>query len=58
MEQTTKFVKTIYCKDCNDPISVEKQVGVGEIIECPNCGSEMEVINLEPVEASLIEEEK
>lgn len=57
MEQS-KFIKQIYCKDCNDPIQIEKEVQVGEIIECPNCGAEMEVVNLEPIEVSLIEEEK
>lgn len=58
MEQTKKFVKSVFCKDCNDPIELNREIKVGEIIECPNCGAEMEVISLEPIEVSLIEEEK
>lgn len=51
-------MKQIFCKDCNEPIEIEKELEMGEIIECENCGAEMEVINLEPLEISLIEEEK
>lgn len=58
MEPITKFVKTVFCKDCNDPIATNKELAVGEIVECQNCGGEMEVVSLEPVEISLIEEEK
>jgi len=58
MEPTTKFVKSVFCKDCNEPIEINKELEIGEIIECQNCGAEMEVINLEPLEISLIEEEK
>lgn len=58
MEQTGKFIKTVFCKDCNDPVELNKEISVGEIVECLNCGAEMEVISLEPLEISLIEEEK
>lgn len=52
------MAKKIICKDCGEPIEVEDEIEVGEIIECQNCGAEMEVINLKPLEVSLIEEEK
>lgn len=58
MENQKKFVNSVICPDCNEPVKLEKEIEVGEIVECKNCGSEMEVINLEPVEISLIEEEK
>jgi len=58
MEQTKKYVESVFCQDCNDPIELKREIEVGEIIECPTCGAEMEVVSLEPVVVSLIEEEK
>lgn len=54
----TKVKHPITCKDCGEAIILDKDLEVGEIIECQNCGAEMEVINLKPPEVSLIEEEK
>jgi len=48
----------ITCQDCSEPLKVANDVQVGEIIECENCGAEMEVIGTDPLEISLIEEEK
>jgi len=49
---------TTKCPDCTTPINVSLDTKVGEIIECQNCGAEMEIINLKPLEVELIEEEK
>jgi alpha-aminoadipate carrier protein LysW len=54
----TKVKQPVTCKDCGEAIFLDKNLEVGEIIECQNCGAEMEVVNLEPLEVSLIEEEK
>jgi len=58
MENKQKFIESIICKDCDEPVELKKKVEVGEIVECQNCGAEMEVISLDPLEISLIEEEK
>lgn len=59
----TRYVK---CPDCqtndledaigciNIPIDSEP----GEIIECPECGAEVEILSTNPVVVSLLEEEK
>lgn len=49
--------KRVNCPDCQSEISLEKAV-VGEVVECKNCGAEMEIIQSEPLQVSLIEEEK
>jgi alpha-aminoadipate carrier protein LysW len=49
---------TVSCPDCHEEISVPEETEVGEILECENCGAEMEVISLEPIKVKLIEEEK
>lgn len=53
-----KIPKTIKCPDCQEDVEVKGQAQVGDIIECQNCASEMEIVSLEPLQVSLIEEEK
>ena len=41
-----------YCPECDAPIEEEFE-DVGEIITCPECGVDLEVISLDPVEFDL-----
>lgn len=41
-----------YCPECDAPIEEEFE-DIGEIITCPECGVELEVIALDPVEFDL-----
>jgi alpha-aminoadipate/glutamate carrier protein LysW len=41
-----------YCPECDAPIDEEFE-DVGEIVTCPECGVDLEVISLEPVEFDL-----
>lgn len=50
--------KTVPCPDCREEVKIPENCQVGEVLECPNCGAEMEVVSLNPCEVSLIEEEK
>ncbi|MDP3888699.1 MAG: lysine biosynthesis protein LysW [bacterium] len=50
--------KTVKCPDCQAEVKIPNEAPVGEILECLNCGAEMELISLDPLEVSLIEEEK
>ena len=49
---------TIKCPDCQQSVPIFQKTEVGEIIECQNCGAEMEIVNTKPLEVELIEEEK
>lgn len=49
---------TIKCSDCQQLMEISQTTEVGEIVECQNCGAEMEVISLKPLKVELIEEEK
>jgi len=52
-------MKKVICPDCHEPVEIkEENPKVGEIIECENCGAEIEITSLEPLSVSLIEEEK
>jgi alpha-aminoadipate carrier protein LysW len=49
MQKEVPMVK-VYCIDCEQPITLERQPREGEIIVCPSCGTELEVIGVEPTE--------
>jgi alpha-aminoadipate/glutamate carrier protein LysW len=46
------------CSECSNPIE-EADYELGEILVCDDCGSELEVVGLEPLELTLapLEEE-
>ncbi|MCD6225901.1 lysine biosynthesis protein LysW [bacterium] len=48
----------IRCPDCQQQITLPQNVVVGDIIECENCGTELEVVRLNPPEVRIVEEEK
>ncbi len=46
------------CPVCEADVPLEDDVVMGELIECPECGSELEVVSLEPVELDEAPEEE
>lgn len=47
------------CPDCASPLDVEEdEVEEGELISCPECGLELEVVKTNPIEVERVEEEK
>ena len=52
----------IVCTECENDIPLEdKDYQVGDIVECPYCGSELEVLEVKDdgaLEVELVEEEK
>ena len=57
MDNTQKD-KTLPCPECDTPISVSNNLKIGDVIECPACGTESELVSLTPVKLSPLEEEK
>lgn len=47
----------VYCSDCGEFID-GSDAEVGDVIECDNCGSELEIVSVNPFKASVITEEK
>jgi alpha-aminoadipate carrier protein LysW len=41
--------KFVFCVVCEGKVEVSKELLEGEIITCPDCGSELEVISLDPL---------
>ena len=46
------------CLECNTELNIDKDFQVGEIIECSNCGVELELVSTSPLELSIFEEEE
>lgn len=46
------------CPECEAPIALGKDVIKGELIVCPDCGAELEVISVDPPEVDLAPEEE
>ena len=50
--------KSISCPDCETEIAVKKSTEVGDILECQECGTEVEVVSLDPLKCEELVEEK
>lgn len=44
--------KTVNCPECDAQITVEDVIA-GEILVCPDCGVELEVISLDPLTVDI-----
>ena len=38
------------CPECRTAIDIEDDVEEGQTIDCPECGTELQVVNTDPVE--------
>jgi alpha-aminoadipate carrier protein LysW len=48
----------VACPECGADVSLNENVEKGEIIQCGDCGAELEVIKIDPVELALAPEEE
>jgi len=55
MKQTDQ---KIMCPDCGTEINGENVLSVGDILECQECGTEVELLSLTPIKYQLLVEEK
>ncbi|MCP4360180.1 MAG: lysine biosynthesis protein LysW [Chloroflexi bacterium] len=47
---------TVICVECDGDVEVAEDVMVGEILECADCGVELEVTNVTPLALELAPE--
>ena len=48
-----------HCPECESLVDVDADdVEEGEIVTCPECGVELEVVNTNPIELDLAEDEE
>lgn len=46
----------IICVECEGEVPVTEGVMLGELVACPDCGAELEVVNLNPLTVELAPE--
>lgn len=44
---------TSHCPECDVTVNLSADALVGEIIVCPECGVDLEIVNLQPVQLDL-----
>jgi len=54
MTETNKIV----CPDCKKVINPLEGMMIGDILECDGCGTEIEILSIEPLEYKELIEEK
>ena len=45
------------CPECDADVHVDLDADKGDTISCEECGTELEVVGLDPVELDIVEEE-
>jgi alpha-aminoadipate carrier protein LysW len=50
-------VPTGTCPECDADVHVDTDVDKGETVSCEECGTDLEVVGLDPVELDIVEEE-
>ena len=48
----------VICPDCQNEIKLSENLMVGDILECEECGTEVEIISLSPLKYRELIEEK
>jgi alpha-aminoadipate carrier protein LysW len=48
----------VYCPECENDLDIEEdEIDEGEIVSCTECGSDFEVVTVNPVELKPVEDE-
>jgi alpha-aminoadipate/glutamate carrier protein LysW len=49
-------VPTAVCPECREKVYVDAESEQGDVVSCEECGSDLEVVGLDPIELDLYEE--
>jgi alpha-aminoadipate/glutamate carrier protein LysW len=50
-------VPTGTCPECDADVHVDTDADKGDMVSCEECGTDLEVVGLDPVELDAVEEE-
>jgi alpha-aminoadipate carrier protein LysW len=50
-------VPTGTCPECDADVHVDTDADKGDVVSCDECGTDLEVVGLDPVELDIMEEE-
>lgn len=46
------------CPECRTAIDIDDEVEEGQMVDCPECGLELQVVNTDPVELEVLSNEE
>ena len=47
-----------FCPECRSAIDMDDEVEEGQTVDCPECGVELQVVNIDPVELEPLSSEE
>lgn len=50
------MTNTTHCPECDASISIPANAMQNELISCPDCGVELEIVSLDPIQVELAPE--
>lgn len=45
------------CPECDGEVQVDARASTGEIVDCEDCGTDLEIVGLDPLELDIFEED-
>lgn len=45
------------CPECDADVHVDTDADKGDVVSCDECGTDLEVVGLDPVELDIVEED-
>ena len=45
------------CPECDADVHVDTDADKGDVVNCEECGTDLEIVGLDPVELDIIEED-
>jgi alpha-aminoadipate carrier protein LysW len=47
----------VVCPECDNPLTIDAdEVEVGETVQCDECGTDIEIVSVDPLEIAPVEE--
>ena len=46
------------CPECDADVQVDEDTDKGDVVECEDCGTQLEVVGLDPIELDVAVEEE
>jgi alpha-aminoadipate/glutamate carrier protein LysW len=50
-------VPTGTCPECDADVHVDTDADKGDVVSCEECGTDLEIVGLDPVELDIVEED-
>lgn len=44
------------CPDCDGDVQLAPDAATNDIVECEDCGSDLEIVGLDPIELDVVED--